>query len=114
MEEEKKQHPPPRISLTSADVARRARVSRTTVSYVLNETGRRNRHVSEETRAKVLQAAQELGYSTHRSARALRKGQSEEICIIVDLPLTVHRTELVVSLQQHAFSYGYPSVVYFS
>src|SRR5215471_9948776 len=108
--EEKKQHPPHHISLTSADVARRAGVSRTTVSYVLNDNGRRKGHVSEETRAKVLQAAQELGYSTHRSARALRKGHSEELCIIVDLPLTVHRTELVVSLQQHAFRYGYPSV----
>src|SRR5438477_9974744 len=32
----------------------------------------------------------------------------------VDLPLTVHRTELFVSLQQYAFSHGYPSVVYFS
>src|SRR5947209_927931 len=108
---EKEQQAPRRI--TSVDVARRAEVSRTTVSYVLNENGRRNGHVSEETRAKVLQAARELGYSPHCSARALRKGQSEEICVIVDLPLTVQRTELVVSLQQHAFSYGYPSVVYF-
>lgn len=111
---EKKQQMSPRISITSADVARRAGVSRTTVSYVLNDKGIRNGHVSEETRTKVLQAAQELGYSPHSSARALRKGQSEEICIIVDLPPTVHRTELVVSLQQHAFRYGYPSVVYFS
>jgi LacI family transcriptional regulator len=110
---DKKRQALPRISLTSADVARRAGVSRTVVSYVLNDNGRRNGHVSEETRAKVLQAARELGYSTHSSARALRKGLSEEVCIIVDLPPTVHRTELVVSLQQHAFRHGYPSVVYF-
>jgi LacI family transcriptional regulator len=110
----KKEYSPSHISITSADVARRAGVSRTTVSYVLNDNVRRNGHVSEKTRTKVLQAAQELGYSIHSSARALRKGQSEEICIIVDLPPTVHRTELVVSLQQHAFRYGYPSVVYFS
>src|SRR6267154_4581344 len=103
-----------RKSLTSLDVARRAGVSRTAISYVLNEDGVRSTHVSEETRAKVLQAVQELGYSTHSSARALRKGRSDEICIIVDLPLTIHRTELFVSLQQHAFYYGYPSVAYFS
>jgi LacI family transcriptional regulator len=101
-------------SITSLDVARRAGVSRTTVSYVLNENGNRNGHVSDATRSKVLQAAQELGYSIHRSARALRRGQSDEICVIVDLPLTIHRTELVVSVQQHAFHHGYPSVVYFS
>ena len=105
---------PSRKSLTSLDIARRAGVSRTAVSYVLNEDGVRSTHVSEETRAKVLQVAQELGYSTHSSARALRKGQSDEICIIVDLPLTIHRTELFVSVQQHAFLQGYAPVVYFS
>ncbi len=110
----KNRYSPSFTSVTSADVARKAGVSRTTVSYVLNENGRRNGHVSEETRAKVLRAAQELGYSIHSSARALRKGYSEEVCVIVDLPLTFHRTELFVSLQQHAFSYGYPSVMYFS
>jgi LacI family transcriptional regulator len=69
--------------------------------------------MSDETRKKVLQAAEELGYSTHSSARALRKGQSDEICIIVDLPLTVHRTELLISLQQYAFQHGYSPVAYF-
>jgi len=111
---ETKRHISPRKSLTSLDVARRAGVSRTTVSYVLSDNGVRNAHVSEETRAKVLQAAQELGYSIHSSARALRKGHSEEICVIIDLPLTVHRTELLVSLQQYAFLRGYTPVVYFS
>src|SRR6266487_6421539 len=105
---------PRRKSLTSLDVARRAGVSRTAISYVLNEDGVRSTHVSEGTRAKILQAVQELGYSTHSSARALRKGQSDEICIVVDLPLTVHRTELLVSVQQYAFQYGYAPVAYFS
>ncbi len=109
---EKKNDPLVQNSLTSVDVARRAGVSRTTVSYVLNENG--HRHVSDETRRKVLQVAREMSYNTHFSARALRKGQSDEICIIVDLPLTIHRTELFVSLQQHALHYGYPAVAYFS
>src|SRR5258706_3458008 len=103
-----------RKSLTSLDVARRAGVSRTAVSYVLNEDGVRSTHVSEETRAKVLQAVQELNYSTHSSAQTLRKGQSDEICIIADLPLTIHRTELFVSVQQHAFLHGYAPMVYFN
>ncbi len=79
---EKDLHPASaRTFYTSVDVARRAGVSRTTVSYVLN--GNWDGHVSDETRKKVLQAAEELGYSTHSSARALRKGQSDEICLIV-------------------------------
>jgi AraC-like DNA-binding protein len=104
----------PQKSVTSLDVARKAGVSRTAISYVLNEDGVRSTHVSEETRAKVLQAVQELGYSTHSSARALRKGQSDEICIIVDLPLSIHRTDLFISVQQYAFLHGYSPVVYFS
>jgi LacI family transcriptional regulator len=98
--------------LTSNDVARKAGVSRTAVSYALN--GQPNAHVSEETRAKILQAAQELGYTTHSLARALRKGQSEEICFIVDLPFSIHRTELFVSLHQHALLNGCTLVVYYS
>src|SRR5258708_2632567 len=111
---EKEQQTPSRISLTSCSGAGRAGGSRTPVSYASNENGKRSGNVSEETRAKVLLAAQELGYSIHISAQALRKGQSDEICVIVDLPPTVHRTELVVSFQQCAYSYGFPSVVYLS
>ncbi len=111
MTEKEHYQPPARTSYTSVDVARRAGVSRTTVSYVLN--GNWDGHVRDETRKKVLQAAEELGYSTHNSARALRKGQSDEICIIVDLPLTIHRTELLTSVQQYAFQHGYSPVAYF-
>ena len=48
---------------TSADVGRRAGVSRTTVSFVLN--GVQNQGISEATREKVLVAARELGYEPH-------------------------------------------------
>ncbi|MFL5657889.1 MAG: LacI family DNA-binding transcriptional regulator [Ktedonobacteraceae bacterium] len=110
---EKDHHPTPalRTTYTSVDVARKAGVSRTTVSYVLNGNG--TGHVSEETRKKVLQAAEDLGYSTHNSAQALRKGKSDEICIVVDLPLSAHRTELLVSVQRDAFQHGYTPVAYF-
>ena len=63
---EKDQHPTSaRTFYTSVDVARRAGVSRTTVSYVLN--GNWDGHVSDETRKKVLQAAEELGYGPDES-----------------------------------------------
>ena len=110
---EKDHYPTPalRTTYTSVDVARKAGVSRTTVSYVLNGNG--TGHVSEETRKKVQQAAEELGYSTHSSAQALRKGKSDEMCIVVDLPLSAHRTELLVSMQRDAFQHGYTPVAYF-
>ena len=59
---------------TSADVAARAGVSRTTVSFVLND--RPGANISATTRERVLEAAAELGYHPHASARGLAGGKS--------------------------------------
>ena len=57
--------------ITQEDVARYVGVSRSVVSYVLNN-GPRN--VSEETRNRVLAAIQELGYRPNKHAQRLRLG----------------------------------------
>lgn len=108
---ENKQQAPRQKSLTSVDVARKAGVSRTAVSYVLN--GIQTPHVSEGTRAKVLQAASELGYHLNTSAQTLRKGQSNEVCILSSIRLSANDAEIFVSMQQHALSLGYIPAVYF-
>ena len=54
------------LRVTISDVAARAMVSTATVSYVINGSNR----VSEETRARVLQAVKELGYQPNALARA--------------------------------------------
>jgi DNA-binding LacI/PurR family transcriptional regulator len=69
--------------VTSTDVARVAGVSRATVSFVLNDTP--SARVSEATRAKVLAAAEQLGYVPHAAARSLRAGRSD----LVVLPVSV-------------------------
>jgi DNA-binding LacI/PurR family transcriptional regulator len=57
------------------DVARLARVSRQTVSNVLNNrTG-----YSEDTRARVLRAIEELDYQPHRAARSLRSRRTMQL-----------------------------------
>ena len=101
-------------SPTITDVARRAGVSRTAVSYVLNEHGQRNTHVSEEARAKVLQAMQELHFRPDALARALSLGQSEEIVLIMSTALSPFAMDFIASLQQQAFLYGYTPVMYLS
>lgn len=58
------------LSITIHDVARAAHVSVATVSYVINDGPR---PVTEETRARVLAAMQQLGYEPNVSARRLRK-----------------------------------------
>ena len=55
--------------VTRDDVARRARTSTAVVSYVVNDGPR---PVSPQTRARVEQAIEELGYQPNRLARALR------------------------------------------
>lgn len=55
--------------VTSQDVAKHAGVSRTTVSFVLNEV--EGVRISEETRQRVLATAQELGYVPDATAQAL-------------------------------------------
>lgn len=66
---------------TSADVAARAGVSRTTVSFVLND--RRDANITEETRQRVRAAAAELGYHVHGAARALAGGASQTIGLVL-------------------------------
>ncbi|WP_369232722.1 LacI family DNA-binding transcriptional regulator [Streptomyces sp. R21] len=73
------QEPNTAASITSADVARLAGVSRATVSFVLNNT--QAHRVSDTTRARVLAAAQQLGYVPHAAARSLRAGRSNLVLI---------------------------------
>lgn len=65
---------------TVTDVAARAGVSRQTVSNVLNSPD----IVLGETRARVEQAIQELGYRPHESARRLRTRTSSSVGIRLD------------------------------
>jgi DNA-binding LacI/PurR family transcriptional regulator len=69
----------PPAHITSADVARAAGVSRTTVSFVLNDTP--STRVSDATQARVLAAAEELGYVPHAAARSLRAGSSDLVVL---------------------------------
>lgn len=64
--------------ITSADVARRARVSQSAVSRTFTSGA----SVSESTRAKVMKAATELGYRPNALARAMISGRSRLIAIV--------------------------------
>ncbi len=61
------------------EIARRAGVSSSTVSYVLS--GRRN--VSERTRARVQQVIDELNYRPNAAARALKEGRTRTIGLVI-------------------------------
>ncbi len=66
---------------TSADVAARAGVSRTTVSFVLN--AKVDAGIPPGTRRRIEEAARELGYHPHGAARALAGGTSQTIGLVL-------------------------------
>jgi DNA-binding LacI/PurR family transcriptional regulator len=63
---------------TVIDVARRAGVSVSTVSYALNGT----RPISEETRQRIMMAVEELGYKPHALARGLASKRSRILALL--------------------------------
>ncbi len=69
---------------TSKQVAQRAGVSQTTVSFVLNNVVDAN--ISEETKERVLTAARELNYIPDVAARTLARGRSDTIALVLAQP----------------------------
>ncbi|MCK4543272.1 MAG: LacI family DNA-binding transcriptional regulator [Spirochaetales bacterium] len=70
-----------RAKVSASDVAELAGVSRTTVSFVLNQTP--GKHISEETIKKVLGAAIELNYIPNEEARKLAMVRHKSIGLFV-------------------------------
>lgn len=64
---------------TLLDVAKRAGVSITTASYVLNDTG----NIGDATRKRVLEAAEELNYHPNAFARHLKKRKTHTIGVFI-------------------------------
>lgn len=92
---------------TQVDVAQLAGVSRATVSYVLNgQTGGRV-PISDETRRRVLEAIDELGYVPDARAQALRSGHSQTIGLIIPDIQNPHFWEVADGVEQAATAAGY-------
>lgn len=80
------------------DVARLAGVSIATVSQILNNKGER---FSEETRQKVFQARDNIGYVPNLSARRLKKQNSIVLGIVVRSLALPYFGNLVQQIQDH-------------
>ncbi|MGH8917325.1 MAG: LacI family DNA-binding transcriptional regulator, partial [Actinomycetes bacterium] len=95
---------------TSKDVAAAAGVARSTVSYVLNETP--GVQISDATKARVLSAAESLGYLGNAAAADLRRGGSRMVFAVIaegrQGELMVNMLNLVTQQLRPA---GYPLMV---
>jgi LacI family transcriptional regulator, galactose operon repressor len=66
--------------VTSFDVAKKAGVSRATVSYVLNNVKKEN--ISDKTKEKVMDVVRELGYVPNAAGKALASNRTRNIGLI--------------------------------
>jgi DNA-binding LacI/PurR family transcriptional regulator len=98
---------------TMLDVAKRAGVALSTVSYALNGT----RPISEETRQRIFQAMDELGYRPHALARGLASKRSRILSLLFSAPergLGTTELEFVTSAAEAARENGYHRVLWSS
>ncbi|WP_394525540.1 LacI family DNA-binding transcriptional regulator [Paenarthrobacter nicotinovorans] len=96
---------------TSFDVAKAAGVSRATVSHVLNGRGK----FPEETRNRVLAAASQLQYTPSPAGRALVRGRSDILVVVI--PYTTFGSnlqDLVDDITAEAGRHGLSVVVRFA
>jgi DNA-binding LacI/PurR family transcriptional regulator len=82
--------PAPR-GLTLRDVARAAGVGKSTVSNVLNGTGR----VGEAARIRVLETVEQLGYQPHQGARSMRSRRTMRLAYLMP-PIQLQPTNLIM------------------
>ncbi len=88
---------------TLKDVAERAGVSTATVSHVINET----RFVSDELKARVHQAMEELNYHPNAIARSLRRRSTHNIGMIVPDISYPFLAEVARGVENAGFELGY-------
>lgn len=88
---------------TISDVARRARVTTATVSNVITQRV----PVSDKTRARVLQAIEELGYRPNLVARSLAQGKTMTFALVVPTISNPFFAEVVEEIERVADQHDY-------
>ncbi len=84
---------------TLKDVARAAKVSYSTVSYILNNNPAAQR-ITEDTKQRVWEAARSLGYRSNPIGRALQRGYTNQVTLLIvswDLATSHAATAMAIS-----------------
>jgi DNA-binding LacI/PurR family transcriptional regulator len=98
------------LPATLIDIARETNTSVSTVSRVL-AGGSVAQRISEETRARVLEAANRLGYRPNLLARSLRTRKSNTIAMLVPDIGNPFYARIASYIEQHLYPHGYSLLV---
>ncbi|AGE22523.1 HTH-type transcriptional regulator [Geobacillus sp. GHH01] len=94
--------------VTMADVAKLANVSKSTVSQYLNK---RYEYMSEETRKRIAEAIEELGYQPNIIARSLKQKTTATIGVIVFNMLHMMTTQVLHAVEEECQKRGFQVIV---
>src|SRR5688572_28153306 len=95
---------------TMHDVARLAGVSQSTVSRVLNGTAS-HLPISEQTRQRILDAVDQLGYQPNMTARSLRTQRTQMIAVMIGDISNAFYHPVVRAIQDIASTYDYDVLI---
>ncbi len=96
--------------VTIKDIAADVGVSISIVSYVLNDSKKVS--ISKETRKKVLESAQRLGYIRNKNAAILRRGKSNTIGIVSYWDDNFVYSSFINGIKAYAKEAGYKILIY--
>ena len=100
-----------RRNVTIRDIAEKAGVSKSLVSFVMNNSvdanGKRRYRVSEASRERILKTAAEMNYQPNAAARTLRKGRTRVIGAILSDMANLFYGIIARELENIAGTYGY-------
>ncbi len=93
------------------DIAKKAGVSRAAVGHILNQSGKDNVRVSEETRARVMEIATALDYRPNQAAQQLRGRPNKTLGVILDTVNTAVFSARLAAVEIEARRRGYRLVI---
>ncbi|GAA4766961.1 LacI family DNA-binding transcriptional regulator [Microbacterium gilvum] len=86
------------------DIARHLGVSRSTVSFVIND--RSDIRIAEETKRRVWEAVSELGYRPHAAARSLASSRTNLLGLVTDIASSPFGGGIITGAQRAAWERG--------
>lgn len=88
---------------TIGDIARIAKVSKSTVSHVLNNT----KNVSDKTREKIMKVIEETGYTPNLVAKALKKSETKTIGLVISDIQNQYFIDVIKAISDECIKNGY-------